>query len=226
MLDKAAAHLNRDGVVACADLAAMVDEADLTMPALSAALRHHGYRGADLHGHTIETETDTTTIAYDADRFRNDRSAEAAWTFIQREAKRERVERRVADWLRRLDDLKEQIGRWIGETPSAEIVDRPAVVMNEDLMREYGVEACAMPSFDVLTDRRRALRFQPRGLWTLAGNGRVDLITPDSALILVDRSEPLSTPPRWTLYELQDRTRGRPLTGETFGRLVETGRLA
>ncbi|MGX7703429.1 hypothetical protein [Methylobacterium sp. Gmos1] len=225
VLDTLAAHLNRDGIVDYADLVAADDAADLSMPALSAALRGHGYRGADLQSHKIETETDTIAIAYDLDRFRSDRSAEAAWTALRREARRQRVERRVEDWLRRLDDLKAQIGRWTADDPLIEIVDRPPVPMNEDLMREYGVEARAMPSFDVLSQRRRAVRCQPKGLWTLGGNGRVDLVTPASALILVDRSEPLSSPPRWTVYRPRDRTRGVSFDGEVFRHVVETGDL-
>jgi hypothetical protein len=225
VLDTLAAHLNRDGVVEYANLVAPDDAADLSMPALSAALRSHGYRGADLHGHRVETETDTTAIAYDAHRFRNDQSAEAAWTALRREARRQRVERRVEDWLRRLDDLKVLIGRWTADDPLIEIVDRPSVPMNEDPVREYGVEARAMPSFDVLAERRPAVRCKPKGLWTLGGNGRVDLVTPASALILVDRSEPLSSPRRWTVYRPRDRTRGIALDGEVFRHVVETGDL-
>lgn len=225
ILGTVAARLNRDGVVECLDLVMADDGAGPSMPILSAALRSHGYRGADLHGHTVETETDTTAIAYDADRFRSERSAEAAWIALRREAERERIERRVEDWLRRLDDLKAQIGRWTAGLPLSEIIDRPPVTMNEDLMREYGVEARAMPSFDVLARRHRAVRFQPKGLWTLGGNGRVDLVTPASALILVDRSEPLSSPSRWTVYRLRERMRGIPLDGEVFRHVVETGDL-
>ncbi|AWN47265.1 hypothetical protein DK419_13835 [Methylobacterium terrae] len=226
ILDAMASDLNQDGIVACADLVARNEGTGLSMPALSAALRHRGYRGADLHGHTIETETDVTTIAYDADRYRSERSAEAAWTTLRRRSERDRVERRVADWLQRLNDLKAQVGRWVAEAPPAEIVDRPSVTMNEDLMREYGVDARAMPSFDVIVGERRAVRFQPKGLWTLGGNGRVDLVTPASALILVDRSEPLSHPSRWMVYRPRDRARGTPLDGRVLRHVVATGDLA
>ncbi len=226
VLDTIADHLNRDGVVACTDLVGADDGGDLSMSALSAALRHHGYRGADLHGHTIETEIDSTAIAYDADRFRTTLSAEAAWATLRREAERERFERRVEGWLQRLDELKAQIGRWVADVPRVEIVDRPPVAMNDDLMHEYGIGPRFMPSFDLLADGRRAVRFQPKGLWILGGNGRVDLITPATALILIDRSEPFSTSSRWTVYRPQDRTRGIPLDGEVFRHVVQTGDLA
>ncbi len=226
ILDTIADHLNRDGIIACEDLVGTEDGTELSMPGLSAALRLHGYRGADLHGHTIETETDATAIAYDTGRFRNDRLAEAAWATLRREAERERFERRVEDWLRRLDELKAQIGRWVADAPRVEIVDRPLVAMNEDLMHEYGIRPRSMPSFDLLADGRRAVRFQPKGLWILGGNGRVDFITPTTALIVVDRSEPFSTSSRWTIYRPQDRTQGIPLDGEVFRRVVETGDFA
>lgn len=226
ILDVIADHLNRDGIVACADLTGAEEGNELSMSDLSAALRHHGYRGADLHDHTIETEAETTTIAYDRGRFRNERSAERAWTSLRHEAERERFERRAEDWLRRLDELKEQIGRWIADVPQVEIVDRPPVAMNEDLMCEYGIGPRSMPSFDLLVGRRRAVRFQPKGLWILGGNGRVDLITPATALILVDRSEPLSPSSLWMVYRPQDRTRGIPLDGDVFRHVVDAGDLA
>jgi hypothetical protein len=44
------------------------------------------------------------------------------------------------------------------------------------------------------------MRVQPKGLWILGVNGRVDLIKKDASWILVDRSEPLAPVSNWHLY--------------------------
>ncbi len=177
ILDTIADHLNRDGIIACEDLVGTEDGTELSMPVSRQRCASMAIGGPTFTATRSRRKPDATAIAYDTGRFRNDRLAEAAWATLRREAERERFERRVEDWLRRLDELKAQIGRWVADAPRVEIVDRPLVAMNEDLMHEYGIRPRSMPSFDLLADGRRAVRFQPKGLWILGGNGRVDFIT-------------------------------------------------
>jgi hypothetical protein len=59
------------------------------------------------------------------------------------------------------------------------------------LMRRFDVSPREMPVFELRSGPERVMRIQPKGLWIIGANGRVDLITKATAPILVDQSEPL-----------------------------------
>jgi len=88
--------------------------------------------------------------------------------------------------------------QWIAESQSAglRIVDRHPTLMYEELMRRFQVSSVEMPTYGIVRDNARLMRVQPKGLWVIGANGRVDLVTKAASLILVDASEPLSGPPR------------------------------
>jgi len=67
------------------------------------------------------------------------------------------------------------------------------------------------------------MRFQPKGLWVIGANGRVDLITKAAAPILVDQSEPLSRPVTGNSMIQAIAVVRFPLTQESFRDLVRAG---
>ena len=90
-------------------------------------------------------------------------------------------------------------------------------------MQRFGVEPRKMPAFEIRAGKQRVMRFQPKGLWIIGANGRVDLVTRTAAPILVDQSTPLSGKSDWRLYDSSDRRRSVPLTQEAFSELIRAG---
>ena len=80
-----------------------------------------------------------------------------------------------------------------------------------------------MPVFEIRAGSQRVMRVQPKGLWIIGANGRVDLITRKAAPILFDQSDPLSRPSNWQLYDSKDRKRSVSLTQQTFSDLIRAG---
>lgn len=123
------------------------------------------------------------------------------------------VERRLKDWRARVDRLYADIEAWLPATWS--MADGHGVPILEDLMLKFGVPQQTVPAKILLRKGRQAGRIEPRGLWIIGANGRVDLILPDRHSIIVDRAESFEHP-RWTIMPLRDRLRREPLSAESL----------
>jgi hypothetical protein len=64
------------------------------------------------------------------------------------------------------------------------------------------------------------MRVQPKGLWTIGANGRIDLVRRQGTFILVDHSEPLSGKPQWEFYSPGNPRATTELNKETFINLL------
>ena len=126
---------------------------------------------------------------------------------------RDYVERRVQDWARRLEDLYRLLEDWLPRGWSAE--RGRSVALDEEMMRRMGVPARQLPTLLLAHDGRYAARLEPRALWIVGTNGRVDLHTPSGHFLLIDEAESFD-PPRWTITPLRDRSDRRPLTSAGF----------
>ena len=191
-------------------------------------VRARGYGGGALTLHSFDRDDEGwATIAYDTERYESPKSAQRVWEEARFERERRDVESRADDWVARLLGLKAVVATWMASSglEALEIVGRPSITMNEEPMRRMNVKPRQMPAFEIRIDQRPSLRFQPRGLWTLGANGRLDLIASRSSPVLVDRSEPLSGSPQWTIYPLENRTSGRSFSAEICVALVTTGSL-
>lgn len=148
----------------------------LELATLDERLRSSGYTGGSLALEYLEQPRDGVEfLVYDAARFVDARSAENAWYTDYRNRWHARVVARVNDWITRLHDLKILIRGWLPEDMS--IVDRPPTRMHEELMRKFNVPPASMPTFEVVQGSKKILRAQPKGLWIIGANGRVDLVT-------------------------------------------------
>jgi hypothetical protein len=185
------------------------------LPNFEAIVREHGYHGRPLSGSPIERPSEGVDfLIYDNTRLGDFQTATATWSQDYAARWRERVKVRVEDWIRRLNELKATIKSWL---PSGlTIIDRPRISMREELMTRFGIPAAEMPSFEVHQGESKLMRVQPKGLWIVGANGRVDVITPTGSFILVDRSTPLSHQPDWFYSDPSQRTSLTRLTKETF----------
>ncbi len=149
--------------------------------------------------------------------------AEAERAYLDQESARwqHRVEERVRDWLDRLQRLNETVRTWVDDLgdQNLSVADAGAVLMNEELMQRYGIPPVDMNAFSVFYGTTKLATFRPKGLWIVGANGRVDIVTPNEAPILVDESEHLTRPERWHLYS-SDKRSGVEFNRETFFSLL------
>ena len=102
------------------------------------------------------------------------------------------IRRRVDDWEERLGELFAVLGAWLPEGWEA----RPGtpVVMDEELMRKFGVTAKRMPTLELKDRAGHVARLVPRGLWIIGSNGRVDLKRDGRHYLIVDMAENFEEP--------------------------------
>jgi hypothetical protein len=185
------------------------------VPQFEGALRKNGYGGGTLAIEETDTPRDDVQfLVFDTAKISDQESAEAAWHQDYRDRWHKRVSDRVENWISRLENLKETMQDWLPNGMS--IVDRPPTRMYEGLMREFNVPPAQMPTFEVLRGTQKVMRVQPKGLWIIGANGRVDLITGKGSLILVDNSEFPSSAPDWHYYAPEARTNSVQLDKARF----------
>ncbi len=182
-------------------------------------LRSLGYEGL-VAGALLQPPQDGATyLLYDSDQFDDAVAARRTWRDDYQRRWHDRVIWRVQDWISRLKELRHRFETWIAESqiPGLQIAERRSVPMYEDLMRRFKVPAREMPVYEIVQNGARLMRVQPKGLWVVGGNGRVDLITKRESLVLVDASESGSAEPDWQLY----RPQATPLNKEVFFSLLQ-----
>ena len=89
------------------------------------------------------------------------------------------------------------------------------VPINEDLMLRHDVARQTLPMKALLRSGRAAGRLEPRGLWIIGANGRLDLISPTRHSIIVDRAESFERP-QGIIMPLRDRLKREPLTADSL----------
>lgn len=227
MLRRMAQGLGSVGVVGNdGDLRFDAQDAQASLKALQAQLHQAGYHVGSLAIDTLVRPRDEMdTLIYDTGRYGNLADAEQAWERDYRRRWHDQIEKRAEDWIARLRGLRSRMEAWL-KVPGLDhlgIVDLPALTMSEELMRHFEVPPKMMPVFEIRAGNQRVMRFQPKGLWIIGANGRVDLITKAAAPILVDQSEPLSSSTDWQLYDSSKSGRSVPLTQETFVDFIRNG---
>lgn len=181
-------------------------------------LSANGYGGGPIAIEEIDQpENGVSFLVFDQTIHGDVRSANIAWKNEYWQRWHDKVTERVNDWLLRLSKLKALMESWL--LPGMTIVDRPPTLMNEELMRKFGVGPAAMPTFDVQEATRRVMRVQPKGLWIIGANGRVDLITVSASYILVDKAANLQ-PPNWQFYTSTNRHHSIPFDQHHFVSLL------
>jgi hypothetical protein len=164
-----------------------------------AVARSKGYAGGALEMGEIEQPREGVDfLIFDRETFGSVQSATAAWYKDYVDRWHGIVDNRVNDWIGRLNELRTTMEIWLPSGMS--ICDRAPTAMREELMRKFNVPPAKMPAFEILRGTDRVMRVQPKGLWVIGANGRVDLITKHASYILVDESEPSSGAANWNYY--------------------------
>jgi len=124
----------------------------------------------------------------------------------------EHVERRVADWIQRLNDLYALLESWL--PPGWKARRGRTTSMHEELMQSHGVSARTIPILELNHSTSHAT-VEPRALWVIGANGRVDLRTDKGVYLIVDTSGNFE-PTNWQAAPTSDRRKLQPLTKQSF----------
>ena len=126
---------------------------------------------------------------------------------------RDHIERRLGDWVNRIEALYSDVRSWLPSGWTAKSGSQ--VKFRDDLMDKFDIPERALPVLSLEHDGVLRGRLEPRGLWIVGANGRVDLILPPRHFILIDRAENFEAS-QWTITPLRDRLRESPLTSENL----------
>lgn len=94
------------------------------------------------------------------------------------------IQRRIADWEKRIGDLYRLVRSWLGDDFSFD--SKSTIQMYEELMESTGVPARDLPVLTISRDGEEVGRLEPRGLWIIGVNGRLDLQCPAGPHLLLD----------------------------------------
>jgi hypothetical protein len=130
----------------------------------------------------------------------------------------EHVQRRVTDWAHRIDELYSQIESWL---PAGFSTQRhQTMLMHEEMMQRFCVPERRLPILEITHNGAIAATIEPRGLWIIGANGRLDMMVRNKQYIIVDTAENFASP-SWVFTPLSNRQRRQPLTQQTFCSLLQ-----
>jgi hypothetical protein len=129
------------------------------------------------------------------------------------EIDRDHVVRRIDDWVSRIDALYRNIAGWL---PTGWVADRKgAVRMSAELMQKFHVPARELAVLRLSYDGKPSAHIEPRGLWIIGANGRLDLFSRSGHYVIIDAAENFQEPD-WHIAPLSDRRNRQPLNRETL----------
>ncbi len=128
------------------------------------------------------------------------------------------VRRRVKDWEGRLNDLYAVIGDWLPDGWGAR--KGTPVMMHEELMRNYGVAAKRIPTLELLGRSGEIVKVEPRALWIIGSNGRIDLKRDGHRYLIVDVAENFEQPD-WQVAHAERRCDRETVTREWLRRILQ-----
>ena len=127
------------------------------------------------------------------------------------------VERRVKDWKARLNGLYTKIGEWSPDDWEAR--RGPPVRMHEKMMREFGVAARQLPTFELHGRNGEVVKLKPHALWIIGNNGRVDIKCDGRHYLVVDAAE-IFGEPDWQAAPARHRCDREAVTADWLKRIL------
>jgi len=131
----------------------------------------------------------------------------------QPEIDKDHVERRLDDWTKRIRALYASVRSWLPHGWSA--TEARTVAMHEQMMKEVAVPPIDLPVMEISDHGKVKAILEPRGLWIIGANGRIDLLCGDDHYLIVDKAGNFAEPD-WQMTNIEDRTRAVPLSRSAF----------
>jgi len=116
------------------------------------------------------------------------------------------IQQRVQDWKKRIDDLYMEVCGWVKQTPGFSCKTGHQTRMLEELMNTFEVPEELLQTLDIYKNDKILLALKPKGLWTIAANGRIDIISSKGSFMLVDFAEQFQKP-QWNIYTSDKKTK-------------------
>ena len=88
--------------------------------------------------------------------------------------------------------------------PDWQVERRGAILMHEEMMRVAGVAPREVPVLELGSDDGRRAILEPRGLWIIGTNGRIDLLVGSRHFLLFDRAKNFAAPD-WRIDDFHAR---------------------
>ena len=128
------------------------------------------------------------------------------------------IRRRVKDWKSRLNGLYAVIGDWLPDGWKAR--QGTPIMMHEELMRKYGVAAKRIPTLELLGRSGEIVKVEPRTLWIIGSNGRIDLRRDGDRYLIVDMADNFEQPD-WQVAHAERRCDRETVTREWLRRVLQ-----
>ena len=125
------------------------------------------------------------------------------------------IENRIDDWMERVSKLYTFIKESLSSVPSYSTKENSEVTMYEELMQKYQLPPRQLKVLDIYHEGHIVATLKPIGLWIIGANGRVDFLSKEGAVLLVDKSEKLHSS-NWTCYTKTKKDKGEPFDKEHF----------
>lgn len=109
------------------------------------------------------------------------------------------IEKRVDDWVSRVSNLYSSIKEWLNAVSLYTAKEQSEVTMYEELMEKYQIPPKKLKVLDIYHDDHIIATLKPIGLWIIGANGRIDLLSKNGTVLLVDKSEKFESP-NWVCY--------------------------
>jgi len=135
------------------------------------------------------------------------------------EIDKEYIEKRVEDWIQRVDRVFSLVRDSLSGNPEIELVQNKTVSMHEELMQKYEVSPVNLPVLEIRRKSVLLASFKPMGLWVIGANGRIDILTKEGSYILVDL-EGKEKPSNWQVYTPKNRKNSIAFDKEFLWELV------
>jgi hypothetical protein len=120
-------------------------------------------------------------------------------TLVVQVIEKTHIQERIQDWKKRIDDLFIEVKDWTKERIDLSCKKGHTTSMYEELMQHFDIPPQELETLDIYKANHMILSFKPKGLWTIAANGRIDLIYKSGSYILVDFADQFQ-PPQWAIY--------------------------
>ena len=121
------------------------------------------------------------------------------------------VRLRIEDWEKRLNGLYNTISQWLPKGWTA--CQGTPVRMREGLMRKFGIEARQLPTLQCVNGKGAVITLEPRALWIIGANGRVDLTFGAQRYLIVDLADNFEKPD-WHVAPADHRSDRRMLSSD------------
>ena len=112
------------------------------------------------------------------------------------------INRRVDDWVERVKNLYAKIDEWLPDGWTSK--EGESVCMHEEMMRRSHVAARQIPTLLLVNGSGNSARLEPRGLWIIGANGRIDMKFGSRHYLIVDVAGSFETPD-WRVADAEQR---------------------